>query len=337
MTIPNTFTNGTVADADEVNQNFAHAQGFFDVRYPTANAIGSHTTIAHSATTWSTAANGFIYQTTDSGGTFTSRNTALDTAPVLIVCKDDITKGFAIELTATGETAYTADSGATWTTKTSAGHATLVYDAAFPTANLIVVAGNDAAGTDHIQRSTDQGTTWTDATTSPGTLVYAVDMFDGTNGFAVVSGPGAQIWKTADGGDTWTNSGHTTSMATDTNTRVVALSATVCVIASNGIIDYYDGSGNAQRKVQNASTLYCTGLVSTNSDLFAWFRNGTSGYPTIMYASKDAGVNWMMKVEFPITLNTSVHYKRALDTYDTGKLILSYSEGTITTRDYSNL
>jgi hypothetical protein len=139
----------------------------------------------HSATTYSYAeSGGDLFQSTDTLVTSTSKNTTPTSAGLIRAAASDSTVAFFIETdVTTGQTAYTADSGATWTSKTSAVFATKIYDMHIFSTAMIVVAGHDT--TNGIVYSTDQGGTWNNPTTPPSNVVYAVCMVSATVGYAI--------------------------------------------------------------------------------------------------------------------------------------------------------
>lgn len=326
MTIPNTFTNGTLADADEVNANFAYTNDFYDLVNTSGLVTGYPTgIIAHSATIWSVVNNsGDLFNSTDSGASWTSKNATPNAVSLIRLCKADATYGVAVEYgnLANPEVTVTTDSGATWTSKTSIVFPNGVYDVSMPTTSLIVVGGNDGAGIDFVQRSVDNGTNWVDATTSPATVVYALDMYDGTTGYCLDAS--SNIWKTTDGGDTWTDTTDNSSISTE-NTRIMCLSATVAIVSTNGTLEYYDNTAHTvTAKFSTNTAMNPIGLISTDSRIYAGLVKQANDQSTwIMLMSEDSGLTWALKGMPMYQLNGTLGgYKHSLSVYDTGKLII---------------
>lgn len=249
--------------------------------------------IAHSSSIWSAILeNGAIYNSTNTGVSWTSKNTDLDKDSFIRVCKADSTHAVFCEYTGTaGEVAFTSDSGATVTTKTSTAFGTAVYDVAFGTAGLIVVGGDDAAGTDHIVFSTDDAGTWTNATTSPSSSVYSVDMFSATIGFAIDSSQ--KIWKTTDGAVNWVDTTHTVASTLASDSTIYCISATSFIHSSNGYIEYYDATGNATIKAVSPIINSRSGGIckNTTGDYFSLvYGHGTNGTGSLFKSSD--GITW---------------------------------------------
>ncbi len=255
--------------------------------------------IWHSATTLSCFAydNGAystLYQSTDSGVNWTSKNTQPVEECIIKRCKADTTHAVAVERSGQKECIFTDDSGGTWTTKTKVtfSSAESNNDISFPTASLIVVAGSDAGGK-NIILSTDDGGTWTDPTTSPSAEIYCVDMFDGTTGYAVDSSK--NIWKTEDAGDVWVNTNDDITGTVTEDMAIYAVTADICLIClSTGIIEKYVNSTNTVTTVQPKTFgSSCGGIIkTTNGTIYAMTFNTTAGKPSKIFKSNDSGVTW---------------------------------------------
>lgn len=251
MAIPYTFVPGTVIRSAEVNTNFKVSHNYMDTFYisPATDIING--LVAHSDTTLSLAGStGAIFQSVDSGVTWTSKNTMLDTKPFIKLCKANPVYAVALDSSATSGSVHTSDSGATWSGAGTTGFMTNTRDVSYPIVGLIVVAGNDnVAG---IQYSTDNAVTWTDATTGP-TYCVAVDMYSGTTGFAIDNS--GNIYKSVDSGVNWTDTTHNisttlylngvTSLCAVSNSKFVAI---VGVETTGGELNIYDSTGNTTVK-----------------------------------------------------------------------------------------
>ena len=201
------------------------------------------------------------------------------------------------------ETACTINSGTAWTTKAACTFGTQIYDVSFPTTSLIVVGGNDAAGNDHIVFSTDGGTNWTNATTSPAGAVAALDMYDGTNGMAIRAN--ADVWKTVDGAVNWTNTGTAISGASNIMACYMT-SATNYVVAvaqpHGGGFAYRIRKGdltsgtysNVDLTFGSSNDVYCSEFYkSTNGNLYILFDEGRT---TMLLKSPDNGTSWYSRI-----------------------------------------
>jgi photosystem II stability/assembly factor-like uncharacterized protein len=290
------WVTGDVLEADDLLDTFGN-QKWLPLSTDPAGATYAGV-IAHSSSTYSAMlVNGEIKQTTDSGVTWTSRNTDLEEPRNFIrVCLADTTHGVAVEPSATAETAFTDDSGATWTTKTSATFATAVHDVSFATAALIVLAGDDGGGGNHIVYSTDDAGTWNDPTTAPSAACYCVAMYDANTGYAVDSAN--NIWKTTDGGDNWADTGHNIAGTASTKMAMVATSATVAyILIPTGQVEKYDNSAGSSTKVLdlNIGDEILGIMKKTNGDVVAGIANTTAdrGYSCLVKSAN--GSNWNIR------------------------------------------
>ena len=304
MTIPYTFTNGTLANATEVNTNFAYTLGnaawnriISTTNADTSDHIGYQ---AHTATKMTMIDSGAdIWYSADSGVTWTEKNTDLDTADIIHRnCKADRTYAIFIEMSGDNEVVHTADSGVTCTTKTSCTFGTAIYAISYPTTSLIVVGGNDAAGTDFIVFSTDSGANWTNATTTVDAICPALDMYDGSNGFALTNT--GKIFSTSNAAVDWTDTTHTYNPVPEQpNTILVAVSSTECVFAYiNTAVIYifkYDGSGNAVMKLRiNTPVFQGLGnfVIDSNGIIYCAAVSTSANTNVLLLRSTDDGETW---------------------------------------------
>ena len=329
MTLPNTFTAGTDALASQVNSNFVYNNTVWEIE--NLGAFTFNGVVVHSATNYSVvrASSGEIYLW--DGSTLTLKNSTPNASSLMAGCKADATHGVCVE-TAGVEVTFTDDSGATWTSKTSVGFSAAVYDVSFPTATLIVVGGSDGGG-DYIQFSTDDGGTWTDATTSPSTVVDGLDMFDGNTGYAVDSS--GNIWKTTNAAVDWTDTGDNVSTGTPgASCNVLCLTADIVIITSQSYLDYYVNSTNTvTRKVTNGTLDLPQGIVNTDGVIYALMSN-SSNHMGGLLTSADSGITWTYQIFDPSSNDTA--YKHSIAAYDTGK-IMYIQTGDLYKQDRSNL
>ena len=250
---------------------------------------------AHSETTWSfIGSDGETYQTSNSGTSWTNRSSSgLTSTPVMVVCQADKTHAFAFDYTQVSDVIFTDDSGATWTAKTQHtwGIGGNPHDVSFATTGLIVMAGDDAANAKHIHYSTNDGGTWLHPTTSPG-LCYAVSMFSATTGFALDSS--SNIWKTVDGCDNWTNTGHNVLTTPVAKSTMLALSATTFMCSSSGVIEYYDASGDSTIILKGQASTTSGGIIKNSSGHIYVLLGGIDATPAMLelYKTTDTGTTW---------------------------------------------
>jgi len=307
--------NGKLGGTDPSDGDILTAANFTDTNnamiekanyrpsYPDIFRVGLKTEvmIGHSSTHMSVIADsGSIYSTADSGVTWVVKNTDLDSGDYIgINCKANRAYGVAIEgATTTSEVILTTNSGVTWTTVTSAAFTTGgAYCVSYPTTSLIVLGGNDGVSGKHIVFSTDGGSNWTDATTQPGAAIWAVSMYDGTTGYAVDSAK--NIWKTADGAVTWTNTGDDVSDTGDSGNNLVAISDDVCIfIGAEGVLNHYDNSTGTIIEKLNLpldNTTYSL-IQTTDGTIYCMSVNDiATGFPgQILLISHDSGVTWQV-------------------------------------------
>lgn len=288
--------DGDVLSAVELNDSLSVAKftKHFQQR-SSCEALISHSNTAHSFLTSGNAIH--LISGANGADTTTSKNTDLDTDSMIRVCEGTKTSGFAIEINATtAETALTSDSGTTWTTTTSAVFGGSPNDVSFPTTGLIVVGGDDTAGTDHVVFSTDSAATWTDATTSPG-IVACLHMFDGTTGYVIDTSD--NIWKTVNSAVDWTDTtdNFTTSVSNTSSMRCISSDIFFCSYISSGdfSIEQYTNSTNTITKVfKTIGTFDGTlGFIET-TDGTLWtgaYNNDAQGLYVIA-KSEDDGATW---------------------------------------------
>lgn len=278
--------------------------------------------VAFTRTTWSgvdTA--GDIYTSTNSGSTWTSKNTTPNAPGYIRLAKNDRTDAFFCENSATSETAITTDSGATWTSKTSATFGTAVYDMSFPTSSLIVIAGDDGGGGNHIVYSNDSGATWNDPTTPPGAAIYAVDFFDASTGYAVDSS--GNIYKTTDGGDNWTDTTDNLSGAS-AGDSILVLTANTFIAVSNSTnysVATYDNSTNTVTdKVDfGAEQDIVLGIGQIdNGDVVVGLTDSATNAVVTLLKSSDSGVTWSLIQEQSYSLSAVNDNKTRLSCYSEG-------------------
>ena len=326
MTIPNTFTNGTLANANEVNTNFNWSTNF-DLHHWVSAAVYTGI-IAHSASAWSTVAeDGTMRYTADTGVTWASPagTHGLGTETLLVPCEAAAARGFAVELnkgTGTADCAQTINSGATWNDDTNSPLTTATYDCSFPTATLLVLAGDDTGGTDHIvyTANPDAGPiVWTNATMDTANKIYCLDMYDGTTGYAVDSAN--NITKTTDGAVNWADTGHNLVNSSNGRMSIKCISATKCIIQVESKIELYDNASGSTNVLQVPASDASRGIVYSNGNIYVLTHNYSANAPDILSYSGDDGVTWSQRYLYWGNAVSTINYKRALDTTANDKLI----------------
>lgn len=289
-----TWVDGDVLYADDLSDSIL-ANPFLSTTYSSHTTLSRIGCIAHSSTNYSMVhSTGEIMQTADSGVTWTSRSTVLDTNSFIRLCRGATARGIGIEVGATAqEVVVTANSGATWTVATSLAFGTDIYAVDWPVAGLIVVGGDDAVGTNHIVWSSDQGTTWTDATTQPTALIRSVAMLDGTTGYAIdING---LVWRTTNSAVTWTSTTHTvTAGGSSFPSSMYVVSATSVIMATADRLYLYNFNTGVFTLVFR---LQITdngnhGFVSLSSGAICFgYASGVSG---TLLRTTDSGTSWVL-------------------------------------------
>jgi len=271
MTFPNTFINGTPADADEVNANFNSVLPWMKIVGNQDSSIASYL-IKFSSTTWSTESR----RTTDSGATWATPGFGGG-----YLAAADGTKGVAIDQDNSANSVYTTDSGATWNASSTDPDLDTSVDCISIYGSVAVCGGRDAGGNKQIFYSSDGGNNWSQATTGPtgaGGQVWAISMASATVGYAVDNS--ANIWKTTDGGDNWTDT--TDDMGLSRGTMIATDTDTVYMVDYDNIrLTKYVNSTNTVTSIfqlTNVNGRVSNLVKTTNGDIcFAfWPSNGTT-------------------------------------------------------------
>lgn len=297
------WVDGNVLNADDLLDSIVEYRWNTALTSPVPGTIISGV-IGHSSTKLSVMlTSGAIWQL--SGTTWTNRSSPCDTTSFIVRARNDATIGFACENSATSETAYTADSGDTWTTKTSATWGGDVNDVDMPSSALIVMVGDDGGGGNHIIFSTDQGGSWVDATTQPSAAIYSVSMFSATVGYAIDNA--GNIWKTTNGAVDWVDTTHNVNGTARVSSKIYAVSATACIILTEARLDVYDNTGGTVT-AKFGYYGYSGGICETTSGAIYVQAFKDTSLQVAIYRTLDNGTNWQ-QVEFGLTqLGTDVDH-----------------------------
>jgi photosystem II stability/assembly factor-like uncharacterized protein len=141
--------------------------------------------------------NQYFAKTTDSGNTWTTQTPIPDALIYTGIEFKDESNGVVTAQTGTGMAVYTTnDGGATWVAGT--GLEAIPYKLTYVEGDTYYLVTN--AG--QIQKSTDNGATWTTVFTTPGNdLLAGIAFYDLMNGIATAD---SDVYRTTDGGVTWT-------------------------------------------------------------------------------------------------------------------------------------
>ena len=326
MGMPNTFVNGTLADADEVNENFTYVDNWNDLIY---SETFTYAILAHSATAWTIISSSSSKVTSDSGATFTDCSTDnADMTGVSKVCLADKTKAICCDHNYSNMF-ISSDSGDNWTAVTTAPPFTRVLDLSFPTATVAVCGGDYAAAPSGIYYSNDAGDTWS-ASDFPAADCVAIDMVDASDGLAIHSD--RSIYSTADGGETWTDSGQAVGNITG-QTDIIALTATTGVMLTqhtDAVIETFNTTSGGTKRFRASNGEFYSNLVKTTAGdiYFIDYTFADTNVPVNinLYRSSDSGVTWSRKALggclFDSEANLSYYNTHAqLIEYDTNKLL----------------
>ena len=147
---------------------------------------------------WPKLSNGWsgFGKTTDGGVTWTSPSVATDVYYFNDVVFKDANNGILLGSTNTNARVWvTSNAGTTWSIAT--GLAGVPYHGCHVSGNTYFLADN--AG--HIQKSVNNGLTWTTVFSQPGALLTGIKFFN--NAIGMATGDNGVIVKTYDGGVTW--------------------------------------------------------------------------------------------------------------------------------------
>ncbi|MFN4110632.1 MAG: WD40/YVTN/BNR-like repeat-containing protein, partial [Ignavibacteria bacterium] len=139
--------------------------------------------------------NGVIHKTTNGGQSWVTYQNVAAKALRAIAFRDE-NNGVVVGSTITAK--YSTDGGLTWQTATVNGMTSGdIRDVVYLSPTRLI-----ACGTNALLKSEDGGVTWNALPVSVSGLLYALTFKDNINGYAV--GASGLVYKTTDGGDTWT-------------------------------------------------------------------------------------------------------------------------------------
>jgi photosystem II stability/assembly factor-like uncharacterized protein len=193
---------------------------------------------------------GFIAKTTDGGTNWTDVSPST-TGDIIGLSFFDQNLGFVG--TNNGDAFKTIDGGAHWTKLTTPSSSNHYTDFIFFDANTILATGGNTSRVGVMMKSTDAGANWTDVSITGSSTIYDFEFLSKTVGFTC--GTNNEIYKTTDGGSTWT-------------AKTVNLTVTPTSLLLLGQLKFVD-----------ANTGYCVGFSSSQGENY-------------ILKTTDGGENW---------------------------------------------
>jgi photosystem II stability/assembly factor-like uncharacterized protein len=241
---------------------------------------------------------GLIMKTTDAGKTWVEKNSGVSTNLWYV---DFVTPdtGYIVGTSAT--ILKTTDGGETWVNKSLTGTTSGISKVHFinPSTGYIGTA-NSTLG--YVCKTTDYGNTWNKVTSYPGTgTVYGLCFTDINNGYA--SDNTCTMYKTTDGGATWTSSGKLSSGTLYEIRFADANNGAVC--GSRGEVFVTTNAGAVWTKTNNPynTSLYALGMQLPSKRLV------TVGNGGVMSTSTDFGATWnMLSVSTTVQLMKRIQF-----------------------------
>jgi|TARA_R100001530_G_scaffold2717_1_gene4375 hypothetical protein len=357
FSVTNTFSNGDVADATEVNVNFTDIENELNLTTATGSLAIEHNEIytalggkeittfseshytdtldifAFTATTFIKFENNITYTGTLSAGhiTWSTVDDQISSPLHSAQADDDVTD--IITMNATGIASFSTNSGESFTAANdNPDNVSAIKDISYATGGAVVVAvgANDGANSG-IWYSSDGGDNWTQSLTVTGAMT-CVDMFSATTGFAVSNN--GSVWITVNGGEDWTDT--TADVGGAGAQSIISLSATTYVTCREGNVwtGTGEGAGPSGSTTQRTSLVYGGSVYisriikATNGNLYftAVADSGPAAFFGInLHKSTDSGITWSVKSIMSKTGSSFDHGSSfaffGLTEYDTNKLL----------------
>jgi len=218
-----------------------------------------------------------------------------------------------------GTLLYTANGGATWTTRNVAAQFTL-RDLFFLNHKSGWAVGNDSKQNAVILKSEDGGLSWTRVLSSNSARLYSLHMINGTTGW--ISGHEGKIETTSDGGATWAQ--QFTGLAAGLQ-AIYFLNAEKGVAAGENGVILRTGDGGANWQ------LMTSGVSARINDI--WFADENLGWAVCedgkVLTSNNGGATWSAKQVSTLALR-AIHFNSGYHGYiagDGGRIFKTYDGG----------
>ena len=242
---------------------------------------------------------GGIFKSTDSAGTWAASNSGLPASVIRAITIDPNTTSRIYVGTEQNGVFYSTDSAATWTAPTtnvtSVRVDKIVLDSSGGATATEIYAGTYGDGTDPlggVYKSADSGAVWSRLTALEDNHVLALGIIGGSADTLFAGTWGRYIFKSADGGSTWTKkNGSAPNTITNeifATTKVLFSAHTTSVIIVQTATSWQGAGGLEYKNTSNRNVIYNQGTAS-----FIYMVQDTNGNPliagTTITASATAG------------------------------------------------
>ena len=226
---------------------------------------------------WVVGGSGAIAHTSNSGQTWSAQTSGV---PTLLTSVDFISSTVGWACGENGVVLKTVDGGTTWNPLVT-GVTHFLHDISFADANIGIACG---VGGNTIY-TTNGGTTWSPIVIAPGLPLESVDMIPGPPGTGWTVGTAGIVWKTVDGGATYTQqfSGGTTSNLAGVS---AVDSSIVYICGSEGFIAKTVDGGASWTQLTTGTDLAFADIKFVTPNI------GWAATDSKIYATIDGGTTW---------------------------------------------
>lgn len=213
---------------------------------------------------------GRVYQSTNGGTTFSEVAN-----PVSTIRAIDFNGNFGVLVDHVCKAAYTTDGGATWTTVQNTslcGNLSSMYNVEVISSTKAIISGANS----NAFITTDAGSSWSPYSINSSSDIASISFLDAQNGVAIAGG---DLYKTTDGGTSWTSidAALVTAGASGTTNECMYVNATT-IYATNDNKIYKSTDGGATFTLDYTNTdctvCYFIELSVAGNTLFAGVSNG---------------------------------------------------------------